>query len=304
MGLKVLTEASGSFTAASVIRAIKEAGCQCVASDIDAHCAGRYLADDFILMPGKNDPQLWDKVTGEIIKHEVDVVLPSFDETLQMWADHKEELKAKGIQVIISPAETIATFQDKWLTYLFFDQNGIPTPCTSLEQKYPLVKPRVGRGSVGVRVATEKVEMEGNISQELVEGEEYTVDVFCNKFGKPVYIIPRKRLGVKEGKSTGGIVVFNKEIDHWVRRICDSICFYGPINMQCFVCDDGSIKFIEINPRIAGGMALGFAASENWVSLIIDHLISGKDIVTKPVLYGLEMRRYYAEVFISPSQLG
>ena len=69
--------------------------------------------------------------------------------------------------------------------------------------------------------------------------------------------------------------------------------------MQCFIKDDGEISVIEINPRIAGGMALGFAATQNWIKLIVDILydIPIKDLAN--VKYGLRMLRYYDEIFIS-----
>ena len=37
-----------------------------------------------------------------------------------------------------------------------------------------------------------------------------------------------------------------------------------------------SILFIEVNPRIGGGMALGFAATENWFDLWFNKIIKGK----------------------------
>ena len=61
---------------------------------------------------------------------------------------------------------------------------------------------------------------------------------------------------------------------------------------------DGSVKFIEINPRIAGGTALGFASTESWITLIVNNIIGGEPIEPKLIQYGLEMRRYYAEIFI------
>ena len=43
--------------------------------------------------------------------------------------------------------------------------------------------------------------MVGLISQEFCEGQEFTVDVFLIN-NEPVYIIPRRRLRVVNGKST------------------------------------------------------------------------------------------------------
>ena len=90
-------------------------------------------------------------------------------------------------------------------------KNNIPTPETDLEQKFPLIKPRFGRGGEGISITSEPVCMDGMISQELLTGQEYTVDVLCNKDSQPVYIVPRKRIGVKEGKSTGGVTVNHSE---------------------------------------------------------------------------------------------
>ena len=103
---------------------------------------------------------------------------------------------------------------------------------------------------------------------------------------------------MKDGKSTVGVVERHEGIEHWVRSICKRLPFVGPINLQCFVLPDGTIKFVEINPRIAGGMALGFAATENWIDLIVRNMLYGQSLSPKPVFDGLEMRRYYAEVFV------
>lgn len=295
---KVLTEASGSLVGGYLIKAIQDAGHIAVASDITTECAGRHLADDFIEMPRSNARDLWARIEQALASHQVDVVVPSLDETLVGWAERAEEFARRGTRVILSPPETTRVFRDKWLTYQFFAANGIPTPATSLQQEYPLVKPRDGRGAAGVRVTEEPVEMAGLISQELLTGTEYTVDIFCDREGAPVYIVPRRRLSVREGKSLGGIVEKNTEIEQHVRSICAATPFRGPINAQCFVSSDGAVRFTEINPRIAGGMALGFAATENWMRLIVDHFVNGKPIEPKPVRHGMKMMRYYAEVFV------
>ena len=69
--------------------------------------------------------------------------------------------------------------------------------------------------------------------------------------------------------------------------------------MQCFEDSEGGIKFTEINPRVAGGMALGFAASENWISLIMKNILEKESIETKKIVFGLKMLRYYDELFVS-----
>lgn len=296
--LRVLTEASGGLTSGYIMKAIKDAGFVAVASDVDEFIAGRYLADEFVKMPYASDELLWHKTIHAIKDYKIDVVIPSLDDTLLGWAERKNELSAQNIHVILSDRKTVEIFQDKWFTYQFFRDHDIPTPETSLEQKFPLVKPRLGRGSKGIRLTSDPVDMNGMISQQVVHGEEYTIDVLCDIDSTPLYIVPRKRLNVREGKATGGIVVLDEEMMDWVKRICTAIPFAGPINIQCFKCEDGSIQFIEINPRLAGGMALGFAATENWIEAIVNRWLYNKEIVPKPIKNGMKMLRYYDEIFV------
>ena len=295
--IRILTEASGSLTAAWLLRAIREAGHQPVGSDILEVTPALCLADDFIRLPSADDPRLWEQTATLLRAHRIDLVIPSLDETLAGWAERREAFAAAGTQILISPSETLAVCQDKWRTYQFFREQGIPTVATSREQRHPLVKPRFGRGGSGVRITKEPVDMTGMLSQEVAAGFEVTVDALFNHRGEAVYVVPRRRIGVRDGKSTGGETFAHAGIERLVRRIGEALPFHGPINFQCFL-DGNTIRFIEINPRIAGGMALGLAATENWIRVIVEHLLPGKAVTPVPVRYGLRMVRYYAECFI------
>lgn len=298
--MRILTEASGSLVSSYLIKAIQATGHQAIASDITPSCVGRYLADGFIQMPKCSDPTLWEKIGGLLTEAQIDLVIPSFDETLLGWAQGRHAEQGGGrTTVLISPPETIETFVDKWSAYEFFLAHRIPTPSTSLRQEHPLVKPRCGRGARGVRVTHESVDMSGYISQELALGEEYTVDVLCDSNSYPLYIVPRKRLAVRDGKSTQGVVVKHSGIERVVRELCSVAHFRGPINVQCFCKGVDEVTVIEVNPRIAGGMALGFAATENWIPLMVGMISGQRHFDVAPVKFGLKMMRYYSEVFAS-----
>jgi len=101
--MKILTEASGSMTAAYMIRAIQSAGHEAVASDIIPDIAARKLADEFVKFPVSSDPTLWDKVPALLIEHGIDLVIPSLDETLAGWAERRNALQVTAnCHVIIS----------------------------------------------------------------------------------------------------------------------------------------------------------------------------------------------------------
>src|SRR5690554_3553825 len=100
MTINILTEASGSLVSAYLIKAIKEAGYQAVASDISPDCVGRYLAGGFVQMPKANDEKLWNKIEAILIRHSIDVVIPSFDEMLLGWAERRDYFRCLGVTVI------------------------------------------------------------------------------------------------------------------------------------------------------------------------------------------------------------
>jgi carbamoyl-phosphate synthase large subunit len=294
---RVLTEASGGLTAGYILKAVAEAGAQGIASDIEDLSYADAFGAEFLKVPASGDELLWEKMASLVSQNKIDIVIPSLDETLLGWSKRQEEFSKLGCQVIISPKKTIEVCQDKWKTYQFFVENNIPTPLTSLSQLYPLVKPRDGRGGRGIINTLEEVDMTNMISQEVLSGVEYTIDVLFDHLSRPVYIIPRRRIGVVDGKSTKGIVEKNEQISDYIVKMSKILKFYGPINFQCFIQDD-AIKFLEINPRVAGGMALGFAASENWIMLIINNILNNIEIRPKEIKYGLTMLRYYGEHFV------
>lgn len=301
MTKRILTEASGSMVSSYMIKAIRDSGNISIASDISSQCSAIVLADEFITFPSKNDPDLWNKIEKLLIDNRVDVVIPSFDEMLLGWAERKALFLKYGIEVLISDIETIKVFQDKWSTYQFFKANGIPCAESSLQPIYPFIKPREGRGSVGIFIEhdstlrADKFDL-SCISQKILTGVEYTIDCLFDTKGDPIYIVPRKRLGVSNGKSTSGEIELNEKIHNGVVDIAKSIQFIGPINVQCFI-DGDSIHFVEVNPRIAGGMALGFAGTENWVPLFLKILAGETEFSPIQVKNNLKMYRTYLEVF-------
>ncbi|EAI4827470.1 ATP-grasp domain-containing protein [Campylobacter lari] len=297
---RILTEASGSLTSLYIINAIKEIGCIACASDIDSFNAAYNIADEFITMPSTKDAKLWEKTKKLLVQSKIDIVIPTLDDSLLGWSCLKEEFKNMGINVIVSPKETIEIFTDKWETYLFFKKISIPTPKTEIYKNLGVIKPRNGRGGAGIEFHSRNCQVNNKwscITQEKIVGQEYTVDCFFDQNGDPIYIIPRKRIDVREGKSIKSSVAYHRVIESFIKKIAKEIYFIGPINFQVFETEKGKIYFIEVNPRLGGGSSLAFHASENWVKLIVEHFVENKRIIPKVVDFDLKMTRAYLDVF-------
>ena len=301
--MNVLVEAVGSPAWATLLPYLRTVATRIVALDIDPLAAGLYLVDRGVLVPRYSDSGCMDTLVDICRRERIDWVLPTIHEGLHHWAARRDPLAAEGIRVVISPPETIAICHDKWETYRFFCAHDIPTPRTSLTHEHELIKPRIGRGGSGqLRVPPgEPVDMTGCIAQEFLTGTEFSVDALCDFDGRVLYVVPRQRLAVESGLSVRGRVVRDEEIEGYVRTILAAARFVGPVDVQCFRTDAG-VRFTEINPRIAGGLSLSMAATENWFG-VLERLCRGERVHPKPVNDGLLMLRYYADCIVAPEAL-
>ncbi len=80
--MNIFIEATGSLTSNYLIKAINDAGYMSVGSDISDFNHGKQLCSDFIIMPKVDDDGLWDKTKKLLLKHNVNIVIPSLDETM------------------------------------------------------------------------------------------------------------------------------------------------------------------------------------------------------------------------------
>lgn len=67
-----------------------------------------------------------------------------------------------------------------------------------------------GVGSKGIRIVEPEDKLivgDEQFAQEFITGDEYTVDVLCDREGNPSYIIPRRRVEVKSGVATKVFII-------------------------------------------------------------------------------------------------
>ena len=298
--MNVLVEGIGSMVFNTQLKYYREMNWNIFGIDIDDNSAGWHQVDQAYLVPRYSDALCFEVIEEIIRKNKVNIVFPTVNEGLLAWSKKIKEYKEKyNVYIMLSNEKVIRICTDKWQTYKFFYDNSIPTPRTSLERKYELLKPRVGRGSAGI-MHTKKVsrsfKMDGYISQEVVHGEEYTIDILCDLDSNPIYIIPRKRVEVESGVSTKGITINDEQIIRYCKEIIEKLKPIGIINIQCIKAGN-KVCFIEINPRIAGGSSLSFAASDNWFKAI-ECFYTNKKYRPRDVSFNCSMFRYYEDLIL------
>jgi carbamoyl-phosphate synthase large subunit len=178
-----------------------------VAIDESAYSSAAQLADAFYKVPGCLDPEFATEVEYICERESINLVVPTIDTELPVYVAIKERIGRCGTKIGISAPETVAICQDKVLTSQWLAARQFPTPrqacpaavlSNGADWHMPLiVKPRSGSASIGVRRITSLQELalaaqnEGDlIVQEVVDGQEFTVNVFLNGLGECLCAVP------------------------------------------------------------------------------------------------------------------
>lgn len=220
----------------------------------------------------------------------IDLLIPTIDTDLLKLSRAREDFMKAGTRVLISAPDKIALCRDKRLTYDFFRKCGLRAPETfdSVEKynlSYPcFIKPKDGSSSINAFRADSPGELReiakrvpGYIIQPYIEGEEYTVDIFCDFDGNAVFITPRVRVAVRSGEVLQTRIVWDDVIVEECRKIIEQFEPCGPVTVQ-LIRDKvtGDNHYIEINPRYGGGAPLSMKAGADSAACVLDLLRGGK----------------------------
>lgn len=266
-----------------------------------------HFCDEAVLVPAVDDPSYPDALLELVDRFGVRLVVPLIDTELALQADLRPRIEALGAVSLISSPEVIAITADKYETWRFFSENGIPSPqvCLPGEDASQLglpviVKPRFGSSSKHVfRCDTEQDRDErlqtvrNPIAQELARGKELTLDVLADLDGRPLNVVVRERIKTRAGESIIGATIERPDVVEWTERVTETLRPRGPITVQCFSGDDDQLLFTEVNARLGGGYPLADAAGAAYPELVV-RMCLGEQIAPKHGEYrvGLAMSRY------------
>lgn len=247
--------------------------------------AAGMLADDFGQVPKVGDPGFCAAVLEYARKFKTDVIVPTIDPEIEVYARNIDLFRSAGIDVWVSSPEVARLGFDKWLLYKWLRQHNFPTMATveaedvaSIGWVGPSVaKPRNGSSSVGVIYLDSPDELHqrnltpGYIIQPRVVGAEVTVDFAVDRKGKCLGVVPRRRLETRGGEVSKGVTVYSEEIISLTEAVAEALPgAYGVLNLQLFYDHhSGDLSILEINPRFGGGYPLAHAAGGDLVSALV-----------------------------------
>lgn len=243
------------------------------------------------------------------IDNQIDVVIPTIDTNLLVLSKNKEKFLENGIRLLISSEEMVLKCRDKNDTSAFFVECGLKAPLpvndvSKYDSGFPaFIKPKDGSSSIDAYKVDDQKELlmyasqvQDYIVQPFVSGQEYTVDIFADFEGNPIYIVPRIRLAVRAGEVLKTKIVLDEKIIEECKVLVSRFKPCGPMTVQLIRDENGDDYYIEINPRFGGGaplsMKAGARSAESLIKLIeggnpgyLQTNDNGRDIIEDGAIY-------------------
>ena len=220
---------------------------------------------------------------------QIDLLIPTIDTDLQVLSQNEERFAAIGTKVLVSKPDKISVCRDKNQTGAFLESCGLKEPETVNDYRsylgmYPcFIKPKDGSSSINafkvkdeseLKVYAEKIK--DYIVQPFIEGQEYTVDIFCDYEGNPIYITPRIRLSVRSGEVLKTKIAMDERIIRECEQLISKFKPCGPLTVQLIRQNvTGEDYYIEINPRFGGGAPLSMKAGARSAEAVLK-ILSGQ----------------------------
>jgi len=314
--MNILLTGAGGAAAISVWKSL-HAEHNIFMSDMDPCAAGLYLvpASNRLLVPRGDAPDFVDYVLQACKTRNIDLLIPTVDAELFPLAAQAPVFADCGIQMPLSPARVLQDCRDKYALLTLCQDTGLMpeyellTDAPLRQNRFPLfAKPRSGSGSAGIMTLHHARELEqlprdgSYLIQEVLGGDEYSVDVYIHSSGRPIAAVPRLRMKIDSGIAVAAQTRIMPELSDMALRIAVKAGIRYVANIQFKANAQGQFKLLEINPRFPGTLPLTAAAGIDIPKLLIQD-IAGQTFADGLLPFKeLMVVRYWTEQFIAVSE--
>ncbi len=260
-----------------LVRAVQKAArrvspsSQVIAGDLDHNALARYVADGFWRTPRFDDAAIEVLVAG-CKRRKIHVVIPTRDDELLFWSRNRERFAAEGVEVVVSPVESVETCRDKLAFAQFGLARGLPFVPAGLHPdevgKGPYVaKERYGAGARSIGLNLDRAaalahgaRLEDAIYQPFLEGIEISIDAWATRSHQVKALVLRTRDLVLSGESQVTTTFRDTDIEAAIGVVVQALKVRGPVVVQAMVDLHKGIHVIECNTRFGGASTASIAA--------------------------------------------
>lgn len=310
---RILVTGAGGAAAVTLLQALADHA-DLIAADIDPVAVGLYLvpSQSRVILPRGDAPEFVSSLLKEAIAHDADLVVPTVDSELHNVSAAREEFAAHDIRLLCESPETLEVCLDKF-ALVQRCRDVVRTPQTLLlnddltDQQVAalatpfIVKPRRGAGGRGFEVIHDPAELNSMprdssiLVQELLPGDEYSIDVLASPDGHVIAAVPRLRDRVDSGIAIAGRTVRDRDLEQFGSAVAQAIGATTVVNVQCRRAADATPALLEVNARFPGTMALTMAAGIDMPALAVDGAL-GRGLPDRLDFDEVAMVRHWADV--------
>jgi len=258
-------------------------------ADITDTAPALFFCDKMIRVCKIMEPEYIPQLLAVCEREHIDALIPTIDTDLLILSQNKDKFAKISTRVIVSDEEKIQICRDKRFTAGYFNSVGLQSPLTIDDYLhnagYPaFIKPKNGSSSVFAHKVNNFEELKAYtkqvpdyIIQPFIDGIEYTVDIFCDFEGNPIYITPRVRLAVRSGEVLKTEICQDEMIIAEMKQLLADFKPCGAITVQLIRQNETNQDYyIEINPRFGGGAPLSMRAGANSAVALLRLLLGEK----------------------------
>lgn len=267
-------------------------------------------ADKYIITPQIYDEGYVNFLLSYCKKENISAIISLFDIDLPVLSLNKQLFAENGVIVIVSDYKITQICNDKWLTYKFLGNVGLPQIPTfivldDLKQalktgviKFPLIlKPRWGMGSIGIYIVNDIKELDilydklhreifdtylryesksdtdlCIIMQQKIVGQEYGMEILNDLKGNYVTTFVKKKLAMRSGETDIAETIGDVEFNPIAVKIAKGLKHIAMLDVDCFKLSDGKIFVLEFNCRFGGQYPFTHNAGVNVPQQIVNWL--------------------------------
>ncbi len=243
----------------------------------------QYFGNQFLRLPEcklENNKKIFTLLKKNKIKY----ILPTSDLEINFWSLIKKKLMKEDIHVLVSDNKIIKLCQDKYKFFQKLRKERFNVPHTFLkkDQTYSrkkfVLKERYSFLPKKIMLNIQKEDLKkaphlfrNPLIQEFIQGKEYSIDFWADKFNKLKDMRIRERLKIVDGEAKITKIVEDKIISDTIIKLSKKMKFRGIINIQG-IKRKNKFYIIECNPRIGGASTASQASGMDFIRYSIDEI--------------------------------